>query len=299
MSKATLLKSIKRYLNAGGADIYEALAVETTTACDHNDCPYCYMDCRKEIRQNMTMGTARAIAAALKELEISPREIWLPGGEPMLGPRLHEIIEVLAPYSDYFALITNGQILSASGKADELAANPKIKEVAVTLHSASRATHNWLVGRRSDDQAFERSLKAIALLSRARSDLKISINLNVNHGVDFADIHAAVDARGGRIDKVMFQVVDFGVERAKRISVKDNMRVFCTPTAEMVNAYFWQAESLIAAGELEEAMMIDVLPRRVLQGVNRNYEERFYRPALTPAISVGGSFRANVVRRFE
>ncbi|MFV0484706.1 MAG: radical SAM protein [Candidatus Saccharimonadales bacterium] len=299
MSKTTLLKSIKRYLEAGGVEIYDALAVETTTICDHNACPYCYMDCREGIRQNMTMATARAVAATLKELKISPREIWLPGGEPMMGPRLHEIIEVLAPFSDYFALITNGRVLSDPNRVRDLLQNPKIKEVAVSLHSADRVTHNWLVGHGADSSAYDWAIRAIVLLAQEDSELTVSVNLNINEGADLEPLIDEVESRGGRIDKVMFQVVNFDVARAARIPAKDKMQAFCRPTEEMVNEYFLQADALIASGRIREAMLIDALPDDVLKGVSRDYEKRFYQPAATPAVGVNGSYRADVVRRFE
>lgn len=298
MSKASLVREIRQYLQNGHNDIYDALAVEPTTICDHNDCPYCYMDCRRGVGCNMTMATARAIRKALEGMDIRPKEIWLPGGEPTACPRLYQIIEVLAPCSDYFAIVTNGLVLSQPEKVREILDNPQVKEVAVTLHSANKRLHNLIVGHDEESCAYDRAMRAIVNLSQAERPLTVAINLNINGGCDLAAIVNEVERRGGRIDKVMLQIVDFSSGRGVYVPMDDEVRELCLPTAEVVLEYFLQIRRLVHDGRIVEGMLIDPLPSRVLNEVNMELWSDIYVPATTPAISVGGSFRVDVVRRF-
>ena len=299
MSKAKLVRDIWAYLAAGEAGIYDALVVEPTNICDHNDCPYCYMSCKWGMGRSMTLQTAEAVAMALTELDIRPKEIRLAGGEPMMCPRLTGIIQTLSSRSDYFALITNGLLLSNPKRAQEVLANPLIKEVAVSLHSADRGIHNWMVGRRDiDDAAYDSSMSAVLALSAATRPLTVSINLNMNMSCDLSKLIGGVQRSGGRIDKVIFQLIDFEVGRAKTASEDGWLREFCRPTITVVSAYFAQAQRLLEDGDIKEAVLIDALPNYIVEELDLNCGESFYQPAATPAISVGGRFRPDVVRRY-
>lgn len=300
MSKASLVRDIRQYLLNGHNDIREALVVDVTTLCDYNGCPYCYMNCREGVGCSMRMGSARAIRAALMQLDISPETIWFSGGEPTVCPRLDKIAEVLALCCGRLAIATNGLMLGTlPDRAQVVLDNPLIGEVAVALHSANRRVHNLLMGCDEGAYLYDLAMSSVVNLGHAKRPLVKTISVNMNQECDLAAIVDEVERQGGKIDKVMLRIVDFGGDKATYMPSQGAMRELCRPTYDTTLEYFMQVRRLVREGRIDEGRLIDRLPHNLVHDIDVEYWSDIYRPIRMPAISVGGAFRVDAVRKYD
>jgi hypothetical protein len=268
----------------------------------------------------MDLQTAANMLATLKDQLGGVGEIWLAGGEPTTHEALDDIIYVFGTMSPYVALITNGLNLADAGFAQWISEQPALKEVAVTLNSGNRYVHEVMVTQANapffeglsvteacespvwqqiiDVYAnfeFDKVIAGLANLARVgRPDLTIAINLNMSADANLLGLVDAIQLAGGRVDKVIFQVVNRWAGRARELAVDHPFLAWTAPTIDMVAEYFAQAKVLIASEKICEAICIYPLPAEIVETLGLD-NEPIYQPVATPCISVFGEFRENVV----
>jgi MoaA/NifB/PqqE/SkfB family radical SAM enzyme len=307
-----------------GSPLDDAIVVELTDICDYGACPCCYLcsqcDSGNEMSDALLLGIMRAIAFLA-----SPKEIWLAGGEPTVFKQLLKaigIIHKVLPESE-ICLVTNGFNLADEKFAEKIVSCKAIKEIAITWNSADRDTHsalmtpltphekNWAEVEIVDDvkncidkdsmawKSYDLIIQALLNVHKLRQkhgrkdDLRIAINLNINSAYDLSAMVNLIEARGGKIDKVMLQGMK-KAGRAKDIPENHPLIWLQEPTIEMMSAYLNQIKKLLRNRQIEEAMFIYPLPNDivVVMGLEQN---AFYQPAATPCIGPTGLFREDVV----
>jgi len=85
--------------------------------------------------------------------------VTLSGGEPTLSPHLLVVLEAAKKLGLQTALVTNGRALSTRARLD-LLSDAGLHELCVSLHGATAATHDALVGVRG---AFDQTLSCLQL----------------------------------------------------------------------------------------------------------------------------------------
>lgn len=315
------------YCKNGGKDPLEALVIEITNKCDHGLCAHCYASSGRDEGSFMSRESMIDMCQTLDILARGEKfaEIWLAGGEPTLHPQLDDMISLAGLMSPYVALVTNGISLSNRQFALRIAGRSALKEIAITLNSGNRYIHEMMVsqgnapffekspgiGRLSEmsewwpvidlysNYAFGKAMSALINVHEARTklgrdDLTVAINLNMSADANLAGLVWLTESEYGRIDKVIFQVMNRGAGRAKDLPDDHPLIRWTTPTVEMVNTYFSQASKLIESGRIREAVCIDPLPDEIVAELSLA-SNPMYQPSATPCIDVHGAFRADVV----
>jgi radical SAM protein with 4Fe4S-binding SPASM domain len=87
------------------------LNLEITDACG-GSCSYCLSASASDNRSHMSMETVKEVIADAKALGV--RHITLPGGDPLLHPRFHDIMEWIGTEVQLHSFIVTSAIISTS-----------------------------------------------------------------------------------------------------------------------------------------------------------------------------------------
>ncbi len=139
-----------------------SVALELTTRCNQR-CRYCYNAWRDQEQQPHRELSLERLDNILDRLldEVELEQITLTGGEPLLHPRLHDIIERINRRDLGVSLISNGGL--ATAEVARRLAEQQVHGVQLTLAGGDAAEHDAVCG----DGSFERVLRGIDRLSTA------------------------------------------------------------------------------------------------------------------------------------
>ncbi|MDF3069429.1 MAG: hypothetical protein K0R38_5030 [Polyangiaceae bacterium] len=139
-----------------------ALAVELTALCNQK-CGYCYNGWREDAGKSVGSADGEQLLRRLERLfeawEVD--HVTLTGGEPLLHPRLFDVIARCEAANVGVQIISNGGMVT-----EELAqrlGEARLRFVQVTLNGPSAELHERHVG----DGHFEKTLRGVRLLQQA------------------------------------------------------------------------------------------------------------------------------------
>lgn len=127
-------------------------------------CRHCYTGARHRADEmhphSIDAGLFRDVVRRAKQLGVS--YVKLSGGEPLLHPRIGEILEIAGRERIDVVLSTNG-VLCTPSLVRELS-RIRLRGVSVSLDGADAETHEWVRGERG---CFEKALRGIRTLADA------------------------------------------------------------------------------------------------------------------------------------
>lgn len=140
-----------------------ALAVELTALCNQK-CGYCYNGWRQDAGKSVGSADGEQLLQRLRRLfaawEVD--HVTLTGGEPLLHPRLFEVLDLCR------AERVGAQIISNGGMVTEAIAKQlgeqRLRFIQVTLNGPDAALHERHVG----EGHFDKTLRGVRLLQQAR-----------------------------------------------------------------------------------------------------------------------------------
>lgn len=124
------------------------IQIEATSMCNLR-CPLCSYSREGKAGRHLT---PEQLSSALDWLPQSPPRVRLSGiGEPLVNPRVFELIDVLGDRGIQVELYTNGTLLGRRGNIDALLARQAIKNVSISCDGATAETFERMrVGARFD-----------------------------------------------------------------------------------------------------------------------------------------------------
>jgi SynChlorMet cassette radical SAM/SPASM protein ScmF len=108
----------------------------------------------------LDFGSFRAIIEQAKPMGLS--SVKLTGGEPLLHPRIHEILNLTREENLYLIIETNGTLCTQELSRE--IAQCKTPSIGVSLDGANAETHEWVRGVAG---CFDATLKGIRNLAEA------------------------------------------------------------------------------------------------------------------------------------
>jgi SynChlorMet cassette radical SAM/SPASM protein ScmF len=127
-------------------------------------CRHCYTGARHRAdemcRQAIDVSLFRDVVSQAKRLGVS--YVKLSGGEPLLHPRIGEILEIAGRERIDVVLSTNG-VLCTPSLVKELS-RVRLRGVSVSLDGADAETHEWV---RREEGCFAKALRGIRTLAEA------------------------------------------------------------------------------------------------------------------------------------
>jgi radical SAM protein with 4Fe4S-binding SPASM domain len=225
----------------------DSFVFEVTQRCNH-DCPHCYNAWKNPVDYPMgELGTAETLAMLGKLLdETGASLVSLTGGEPMLRPDIHEIVDSLRSRGITVNLITNGSLLDDAAIAR--LAPDKISVFELPLLSVERAIHDRMSGKAG---AFDRATAAMAELKLRRQRVVgvfVATKLNLPTWRETAELAVALG-----LDGIMFNRFNPGGAGIK------NLKMLQASPAE-VQAALDIAEEMSARYELPISCSIAMPP---------------------------------------
>jgi len=158
---------------------HRSVAFEVTWSCPQR-CAYCYHDARRRdgVDGSAAEGgadPARLLAALLAGHRFA--RVDLTGGEPLVSPRLFDIIDRVHALGAVPTLVTDGALVGPEEARD--LARHRIALVQTTVLSTDRTLHARLKG----NDTLDATVRAIALLGREGVPVSLSfICTRLNHG---------------------------------------------------------------------------------------------------------------------
>jgi radical SAM protein with 4Fe4S-binding SPASM domain len=140
-----------------------ALAVELTALCNQK-CGYCYNGWREDAGKSVGSADGEQLLQRLRRLfgawEVD--HVTLTGGEPLLHPRLFEVLELCRAERVGVQIISNGGMVTEA--IAKRLGEQRLRFVQVTLNGPDAALHERHVG----EGHFEKTLRGVRLLQQAR-----------------------------------------------------------------------------------------------------------------------------------
>jgi len=177
---------------------------EVTQRCNH-DCPHCYNAWKNPVDYPAgQLDTGQTLAMLEKMLaETGAELVTVSGGEPLLRPDIHQIIDFLVQRGAAINLITNGSLLDADtiGRLGP----DKISVFELPLLSCDRDIHDRMSGAPG---AFDRVTMAVAELKSAGQHVVgvfVATKLNLPSWRETAELGIALG-----LDGIMFNRVNPG-----------------------------------------------------------------------------------------
>jgi hypothetical protein len=193
-----------------------------------------------------------------------------------------------------------------------------LAEVAVTISSSNPDVDN-LMKTAADDPIWEglesatldgsytrgrnndyynRVVQALVNLTKIKQEtgkgFRVAINLNMNQGADVEMLVDSLSNAGAHLDLIIFQAF----QPAGRGAVNEGLPAIEWQKLDE-NAwreYVEQTDRLVKDGKVGAAVFIDPAPPEIEHSLNlREVYGEYYDPEITPAVSVGGLVRQNVV----
>ena len=167
--------------------VHRALRISLTDACNIR-CVYCMPAEGAEFLHSQQWLTFAQLEAFVRTaVELGIRKVRLTGGEPLLRPRLAELVARLRSIEGLqsIALTTNGMLLD--GQLDGLVA-AGLQRINVSLDTLSEANFQRLSRR----QGLDRVLQGIAATAR-HPQLQVRLNALVLRDVNLEDVCGLVE----------------------------------------------------------------------------------------------------------
>ncbi len=167
--------------------VHRALRISVTDACNIR-CQYCMPAEGAQFLPSQRLLTYPQIEHFVRAaVKLGIRKVRLTGGEPLLRPRLHELIASLQSIENLqpIALTTNGMLLPR--QIDELVA-AGLRRINISLDTLSEATFQELTRR----DGLGRVLEGIDS-TRAYPQLQVRLNALILRDVNLNDVHGLVE----------------------------------------------------------------------------------------------------------
>jgi cyclic pyranopterin phosphate synthase len=158
-----------RWSNAVRLLANDKMRIIATAKCNL-DCFYCHNEGQAKDDSFLEIDTLQSVARVIRESDITVNEVTVSGGEPLLHPRLLEIVSVAASFSESVTMVSNG-ILADKARLGQLVSVglDKIRLGVDSLHSTKpRPSKGYLA------EAFQ-----IEKLLDAAHELGLALDLNV------------------------------------------------------------------------------------------------------------------------
>ena len=118
------------------------MEIEFTRACNYR-CPYCYAAAPVELEKELTPEEIRSAVTQAREL--GARKIVILGGEPLVYPKLDEMIEFISGLGMAVEIFTNGELVTQE-RAEFFFRHDC--RVVVKLNSFREDVHDRMTGRK-------------------------------------------------------------------------------------------------------------------------------------------------------
>lgn len=189
--------------------VHRALRISVTDACNIR-CQYCMpAEGATFLHQSRLLSFEHIERFVRIAADLGIRKIRITGGEPLMRPRLSELIGRLSrvPGVDDLAITTNGMLL-----ADQLPAMVQagLKRINISLDTLNEATFKQLARR----DGLAKVLEGIAA-TQAFPELRVRLNALILREVNYADIVPLADfARSQHLPLRFIEFMPLDAERA-------------------------------------------------------------------------------------
>ncbi len=298
------------------------IILEVTNECTVATCSHCYI-AAKSIGQGkyLPISIFNQWADAFKKLG-KPLSVLITGGEPTLHPQLVNIIKRLKQLKIKTILVSNGITLTDQNIWPSVCAY--LDEIQISLRGY-KLLHDVLTLSAEDElwkqipqnislrqqietaidhmknkpvKQYELILDALLQITKIKlkKSLKLSLNVDIQASADLVECVDFLNKKSIKIDDVYLQVMQ-PIGRAK-IYPDAIPNLWRKPDEAMVKKYFIDAQYVLRKKMISgKVTMIDSLPTHIVEKLHFGDIKYawFYRPHISPAISVNGHLRPNVV----
>ncbi len=157
----------------------ENVSLEVTRSCNLR-CKHCYNDSGVQKRNELSFEEIKQLIDELENTGVL--NVMLTGGEPLLHPRLFDIIELIRLHSMSCMLFTNGTLLT---KEVVTALKGRVLSVTVSIDGAVPETHDSF---RGVPNSFEKTVKAVKMLKEAGIPVRCSVCIHKGNLREVTDI---------------------------------------------------------------------------------------------------------------
>lgn len=202
--------------------VHRALRISVTDVCNIR-CQYCMPAEGAQFLPHQRLLSFEQIERFVRMVSAAGiRKIRITGGEPLMRPRLHELIERLAGIDglEDLAITTNGMLL-----ADQLPAlvAAGLKRINISLDTLNAATFKTLARR----EGLPKVLEGIAA-TRAYPQLRVRLNALILREINFDDVIPLAEfARAQHLPLRFIEFMPLDAERAwasQRVVTGDELR---------------------------------------------------------------------------
>jgi radical SAM protein with 4Fe4S-binding SPASM domain len=177
----------------------ENISLEITRKCNLQ-CKHCYSDSGVQRKNELTFEEIKKLIDQLAHIGVL--NILLTGGEPLLHPRLFEIIEYIVSKPMSCTLFTNGTLITKA-VAQKLK-RYGVLSVVTSIDGATPATHDTF---RGVPNSFEKTVQGIHLLRETGIPVRGNISIhkgNCSEVVDIVELFKASTVEDYRISPTSF-----------------------------------------------------------------------------------------------
>lgn len=144
--------------------------LQVTYRCNFS-CSICdFWKTQHDPARELSLADVRIIGRKLNEL--GTLIVSLAGGEPLIREDLPQVIRILADANHFPILITNGWFVEEPLAREILRAG--LQEISVSVDYADPARHD---AQRGKEGSWERAIRALDILNRARPDLRNRVHM--------------------------------------------------------------------------------------------------------------------------
>lgn len=216
--------------------VHRSLRISVTDRCNIR-CQYCMPEIAQFMHSDRLLSFEEIASFVKVVATLGIRNLRITGGEPLMRPRLAELIAMLSSVTDIedIALTTNGMLLAE--QVDGLVA-AGLKRVNVSLDTLSEPTFQRLTRRQGVDQVIAGIEAALA-----RPELKVRLNALVMRDVNLEDVLPLVEFARQR--DVTLRFIEFMPLDAERTWNRQQM-VSGSELRQVIEARFGQLVKLLA-----------------------------------------------------
>lgn len=166
-----------------------------TKSCNLN-CIFCYYNAKRNFSGNgdINFNLAKRIVQQLKQAKI--KHILLSGGEPLIYPKILNLLERLASFSIYIGISTNGTLINKN--LAYVLKRAGLDYIGISLDGLEK-THNEL---RNSFQAFNQVLTGLRYAKAAGLKTGIRLTLNTYNFMQLKDFFSFVEDL--KVDRLCF-----------------------------------------------------------------------------------------------
>lgn len=157
----------------------ENVSLEVTRSCNLR-CKHCYNDSGVRKRNELSFEEIKQLIAQFENTGVL--NVMLTGGEPLLHPRLFDIIEYIREHFMSCMLFTNGTLLTEEMVT---ALKGRVLSVTVSIDGAVPQTHDSF---RGVPNSFEKTVRAVKMLKEAGIPVRCSACIHRGNLGEVVDI---------------------------------------------------------------------------------------------------------------